>query len=152
MLFQTGRNMLISPAFCQEYLFVVEWNCKDSSSIVKYKFSEDVLSSMGRVGIIGLAPDSYVWHIDIFTDKKGNVRGLFVIRKKEQGDRLNYLGLFLLQHDEWIFEKNVSIPEKMRSSISYVYKSTVIPELNKIIVSAKDKKGRYVLFDMDYSL
>lgn len=97
-------------------------------------------------------PEGYiVWHIGIFVvgsshrmiHEHSRIRGVFLLRKK------NVFKLFLAECDlllsKWMLLKEIKYSEEIEKKVSYVYKSCMIPNSNKLILSIIDKKNRYLL-------
>lgn len=116
----------------------------------------------------------FIWHIAIMTKDKydknislnednittneadnlvygvcGNLIGLFLLRKLNTS---NVYKLFMATSKDtglkWTINHEIVIPDKLREQIDIFYKAAVIPERGDIILSSRDFKGRWYMYNI----
>lgn len=142
-------DRLISPAVAGDALFCVEYS-GESSRIVRYALdSLDGLGEKTACGVSGLDQDFFVWHMDCATLSDGTVRGLFMLQKKFTSEIISRLALFTWRPEDgvWSWERDIPESEEEKRSVSFVYKSCFTGDPGRILCSARDRKGRFFLFE-----
>lgn len=146
-IIEASKNSLISPAYdeVRKVLYCVEYDGINHAELIEYDMNIDARPQNRRCcDVRYVEPGYYIWHIDIM-NFDGNTHGIFLLRKKGFGDKNNKLAYFILSEGVWRFQHDI-IPSRMMSDITYIYKSAFIPETDSLLCSARDKKGKYILF------
>lgn len=142
-------DRLISPAVAGDALFCVEY-FGESSQIVRYALDGlDGLGEKTACGVSGLDQDFFVWHMDCATQPDGAVRGLFMLQKKNAPEIISRLALFAWRPGDgvWSWERDIPETEEERRVIRHVYKSCLTEDPGRILCSARDRKGRFFLYE-----
>ncbi len=142
-------DRLISPAAAGNALFCVEYY-GGSSQIVRYALDGlDGLGEKTACGVSGLGQDFFVWHMDCATQPDGAVRGLFMLQKKNVPEIISRLALFTWRPGDgvWSWERDVPESEEEKRAVSFVYKSCFTEDPGRVLCSARDRKGRFFLFE-----
>ena len=142
-------DRLISPAAAGSALFCVEYY-GGASQIVRYAFdSLDRLGEKTPCSISGLDQDFFVWHMDCATQPDGTVRGLFMLQEKTTAEIISKLALFIWKpkNSTWVWERDIPESEEEAQMISFVYKSCFTENPSRILCSARDRKGRFFLYE-----
>lgn len=141
------KNTLISPAIAGDALFCVEYDGIDSQ-LVWFPFENSSgLGGKTVCAVEGLDNTSLVWHIDCATLPNGTIRGLFTLREKKSPVACR-LALFTWFPDEniWCLERDLPQTEAEQKEITHIYKSCFTENPELILCSARDQRGRFLLY------
>lgn len=153
LLAEQAGDQLISPAagIDGQELFCVEYDGGIDSRIVRYEFSHAALGEKHICGIKGLSSDFFVWHIDVLRDLQGGLKGLFMLRRKDDAFG-SKLALFAFSPEEnvWSWDRDFPLSDEEQREIKTIYKSCFLPNEERILCSARDIKDRWFLFEKDF--
>ena len=145
----SGTENFLSPIMFKEnqiYHFQYMNKTQEGSEIKELLFDNELKQIQTRfIDINGFPNDYYFWHFGLkHNDDSGKTKGLVLIRHKQiEKDFLLCEAEYDQEKLRWNFVKFVDIPSKLKSNIMHVYKSCYVPNDHKILLSYKDKKGRY---------
>ena len=164
IIISSCEDCLISPAVLSDSdgnLFMFHVNVlSDDNSLILSHFTEDMKIADSSVVSCNGIPEGYrLWHISVYfenltkkDDLSSSMVGLFTI--KNYGNSGDPFKLFYAKGnivDGWTLQKEVYVDEEIKRAAKFVYKSTFIPNTDKILLSFRDLQDRYRLIEIDKS-
>lgn len=150
-------NSLISPAVggAGDTLFCVEYDGNITTQLTRYSMGTDLsLGERTPCRICGLEPGFFIWHIDVQDECGGDCVGLFMLRQQQTHTTSGKLALFRYYAVEgvWSYVQDVPLSETEEKALRFIYKSSFLPDSNRILCSACDAKGRFFVFEKEIEI
>jgi len=148
ILFSSFQDGLLSPAVLRVAnelcLFFVSY-VHGALTLTKCIMTDDLTLDTGTaINILPANDDWDVWHFDV---KATDNDVKFLLLKRAKKDRKKFklqIGYFDLDMQQVIINEEVSLPDELQSVIANPYKSCLIPNSKKILLSFRDNNAVYV--------
>lgn len=148
ILLTSFQDGLLSPAVLRVgdelCLFYVSYIHGDLS-LVKVRMSDDlVVNNKSAKNVLPKDIDWDIWHFDV-KEIDGKIE--FLLLKRAVNDRKKFKlqkAAFDLETQQIVWKEDVLLSEELQSVMAHPYKSCMIPNSNKILLSFRDKNSVYV--------
>lgn len=148
VLLSSFDDGLLSPAvLCIEnvkYLFYVS-NIQGELSLVMANISDDmVIDDSSKKLILSKDDEWNIWHFDAKSTKDGIV---FLLLQRSKMDKKKFKlqkGTFNLVSQSVALGGDIVIPDEIKEVMAFLYKSCIIPDSKKILLSFRDINNVYV--------
>ncbi len=166
IIVSSNEDSLISPALLCNYdyeFLMFHVNAQSNENLlVMSKLSNDMkIIESKNISCYGMPSGYRLWHISVYFDdltRKNDLTrtmiGLFTLKNYDgKGDAFKlYYATGSLQEGGgvWTLQNEIQIDKKIKSIAKFVYKSSFIPNENKILLSFRDKSDRYRLAQIEF--
>lgn len=148
ILLSSFEDGLLSPAVlhvgAELCLFYVSY-IGDELSLLKAKLSENMTVEKESVkNVLSKDIEWDIWHFDA-KETDGEIE--FLLLKRAVNDRKIFKlqkAFFDLEAQQIVLKEDVFLPEELQSVMAHPYKSCIIPNSNKILLSFRDNNSIYV--------
>ncbi|MCR4660467.1 MAG: hypothetical protein K5765_00500 [Clostridia bacterium] len=142
-----GTEDFLSPIFFKVgELYYLQYMNKTNNDTeiteICYNNRFDIVSK-NNIKTVGFPDDFYFWHFGI-DHNLFSINSLVLLRNKnDNNDFILCEANYNNDLKTWFYTKKIILDSAFTSNIDHIYKSCFFTNENKILISFKDKKGRY---------
>lgn len=148
VLLSSFNDGLLSPAvLCienEKYLFYVSYIHGELSLVMTNMSNEMVIDDSSKKHILPKNDEWNIWHFDVKSTEDGIV---FLLLQRSKIDKKKFKlqkGTFDLASQSVALCGDIVIPDEIKDVMAFPYKSCIIPDSNKILLSFRDINNVYV--------
>ncbi len=159
LLFDSSEDSFISPAIIVDhktiFFFFVKLQSENGGNIIRWELDErfDCLSKT-EVCVNNIPEDRIIWHFGLMTgsssgklNDNGIIKAAITLRQiSDPAKYFLYWGSSVYPYTTWTLEKEIAIPQYLTEQIDIVYKCSIIPRTNDLMLSFRDKSMRWRLY------
>ena len=158
LLFSSEEESYISPAVLigddSILLYYVDLKCETGGDIIVCKLDEDFnILEKAAVSVDNGPEGLIIWHFGIMTgsgsgkDINGDpLRAVITFRSlSDPNSYYNYFAESDTSYTHWTVDNEVPVPEYLKQQIDIVYKCSLVPRINDVLMSFRDTEKRWRL-------